>query len=106
MASDTCQHPAASSSLSAGPRYERAESSVARVDGRLLSEDQLAAAAVRWYRLAARPVPPLRNTKGYSSTYLAMGFANVRAGTQKRRGLLYYRRAPYSRALAFAGVRS
>ena len=23
------------------------------------------------------------NTKGYSSTYLAMGFANVRAGTQK-----------------------
>ena len=23
----------------------------------------------------------LRNTKGYSSTYLAMGFANVRAGT-------------------------
>ena len=26
------------------------------------------------------------NTKGYSSTYLAMGFANVRAGTQKRRG--------------------
>ena len=22
-----------------------------------------------------------RNTKGYSSTYLAMGFANVRAGT-------------------------
>ena len=22
------------------------------------------------------------NTKGYSSTYLAMGFANVRAGTQ------------------------
>ena len=30
--------------------------------------------------------PALRdcNTKGYSSTYLAMGFANVRAGTQKR----------------------
>ena len=27
------------------------------------------------------------NTKGYSSTYLAMGFANVRAGTQKRRGI-------------------
>ena len=26
------------------------------------------------------------NTKGYSSTYLAMGFAKVRAGTQKRRG--------------------
>ena len=25
------------------------------------------------------------NTKGYPSTYLAMGFANVRAGTQKRR---------------------
>ena len=24
----------------------------------------------------------LRNTKGYSSTYLAMGFANVRSGTQ------------------------
>ena len=29
---------------------------------------------------AARP-PRVRNTKGYSSTYLAMGFANVRAGT-------------------------
>ena len=27
------------------------------------------------------PSSPLRNTKGYSSTYLAMGFANVRAGT-------------------------
>ena len=26
------------------------------------------------------------NTKGYSSTDLAMGFANVRAGTQKRLG--------------------
>ena len=25
------------------------------------------------------------NTKGYSSTHLAMGFANVRAGTQERR---------------------
>ena len=33
----------------------------------------------------ARHQHPL-NTKGYSSTYLAMGFANVRAGTQKRRG--------------------
>ena len=31
--------------------------------------------------VAIRPVQPLRNTKGYSSTYLAMGFANVRAGT-------------------------
>ena len=29
----------------------------------------------------------LRNTKGYSSTDLAMGFADVRAGTQNRRGL-------------------
>ena len=28
------------------------------------------------------------NTNGYSSTCLAMGFANVRAGTQKRRGAL------------------
>ena len=27
---------------------------------------------------------PCGNTKGYSSTYLAMGFANVRKGTQKR----------------------
>ena len=32
------------------------------------------------------PSMPALNTKGYSSTYLAMGFANVRAGTQKRRG--------------------
>ena len=29
------------------------------------------------------------NTKGYSSAYLAMGFANVRAGTQKRRGVFW-----------------
>ena len=35
---------------------------------------------------AARgPSMPALNTKEYSSTYLAMGFANVRAGTQKRR---------------------
>ena len=27
------------------------------------------------------------NTKGYSSTYLAMGFANVRAGTWSRYGI-------------------
>ena len=36
-------------------------------------------------RVCAPPPPRLRrlsgNTKGYSSTYLAMGFANVRAGT-------------------------
>ena len=30
------------------------------------------------------------NTKEYSSTYLAMGFANVRAGTQKRRAVFGY----------------
>ena len=30
------------------------------------------------------------NTNGYSSTYLAMGFANVRAGTHKRRGVFGY----------------
>ena len=29
-------------------------------------------------------------TKGHSSTYLAMGFANVRAGTQKRRAVFGY----------------
>ena len=34
----------------------------------------------------ARPAQTPANTKGYSSTYLAMGFANVREGTQKRRG--------------------
>ena len=28
------------------------------------------------------PAACLHNTKGYSSTYLAMGFANVRAGTR------------------------
>ena len=33
----------------------------------------------------ARAHTHLSNTKGYSSTYLAIGFANVRAGTQKRR---------------------
>ena len=30
-----------------------------------------------WYA----PAACLSNTKGYSSTYLALGFANVRAGT-------------------------
>jgi hypothetical protein len=43
-------------------------------------------AEVRHHRLVARPC----NTKGYSSTYLAMGFADVRAGTQKRRGVFGY----------------
>ena len=38
----------------------------------------------------ARPAQTPANTKGYSSTYLAMGFANVRAGTQKRRGVFGY----------------
>ena len=32
----------------------------------------------------------IRNTNGYSSTDLAMGFANVRAGTQKRRAMFRY----------------
>ena len=42
----------------------------------------------QWSRPAALHLPllmrvqPLRNTNGYSSTYLAMGFANVRAGTR------------------------
>ena len=36
-------------------------------------------------KTAAQRGAPLLNTKGYPSTYLAMGFANVRAGTQKRR---------------------
>ena len=39
---------------------------------------------------AVGPSMPALNTKGYSSTYLAMGFANVRAGTQKRRGVFEY----------------
>ena len=34
--------------------------------------------------------PSHHNTKGYSRTYLAMGFANVRAGTQTRRGVFGY----------------
>ena len=36
------------------------------------------------------PSMPALNTKGYSSTDLAMGFANVRAGTQTRRAVLGY----------------
>ena len=42
-----------------------------------------------WRRkLAVRALPVLRNTQGYSSTYLAMGFADVRAGTSvARRGV-------------------
>ena len=39
---------------------------------------------------ARQPAPRVRNTKGYSSTYLAMGLANVRAGTQTRRGVFGY----------------
>ena len=38
------------------------------------------------------PAPAPRNTKGYSSTYLAMGFANVRAGTWYKRALEYLSR--------------
>ena len=35
------------------------------------------------YQLAeSAPLLQPGNTKGYSSTYLAMGFANVRAGTR------------------------
>ena len=34
--------------------------------------------------------PSSCNTKGYSSTYPAMGFATVRAGTQKRRAVFGY----------------
>ena len=37
----------------------------------------------------ARP-PRVRNTKGYPSTCLAMGFANVRVGTQNWRGVFVY----------------
>ena len=33
-----------------------------------------------WWSTAG-PSSPNHNTKGYSSTYLAMGFAHVRAGT-------------------------
>ena len=37
-----------------------------------------------WFRFdtVARPARTPFNTKAYSSTYLAMGFANVRAGTR------------------------
>ena len=38
----------------------------------------------------ARFAGPAGNTEGYLSTYLAMGFANVRAGTQKRRAVFGY----------------
>ena len=38
----------------------------------------------------AGPSMPALNTKGYSSTDLTMGFANVRAGTQKRRAVFGY----------------
>ena len=43
---------------------------------------------VTWKKYA--PAACLSNTKGYSSTYLAMGFANVRAGTQIRRAVFGY----------------
>ena len=39
---------------------------------------------------SANTTTTVSNTKGYSSTYLAMGFANVRVGTQKRRGVFGY----------------
>ena len=38
--------------------------------------------ASRWQGTQVLLRPPSANTKGYSSTDLAMGFANVRAGTQ------------------------
>ena len=47
----------------------------------------------RGVRLSGGPsktLNPQPNTKGYSSTELATGFANVRAGTQKRRAVFGY----------------
>ena len=39
--------------------------------------------STRWrYAVISCHATPPRNTKGYSSTYLAMEFANVRAGTR------------------------
>ena len=49
------------------------------------------------------------NTKGYSSTYLAMGFANVRAGTQKRPFCIagrFRRRVPHGSPPVAAAVAS
>ena len=43
-----------------------------------------------WLRSDLARPPRVRNTKEYSSTYLAMGFANVRAGTNTRRGVFGY----------------
>ena len=45
-----------------------------------------AAASTALASLTIRSVATCGNTNGCSSTYLDMGFANVRAGTQKRRG--------------------
>ena len=47
------------------------------------SSGEMRMAATPALRPVLAPTTRLRNTKGYSSTYLAMGFANVRAGTQK-----------------------
>ena len=56
-----------------------------RIDWSQLGEDCAVIA-----RIYDGPSMPALNTKGYSSTDLAMGFANVRAGTQKRRAVFGY----------------
>ena len=54
--------------------------SVSSVPANYSSETMLFLGPVRPTAPSSRPAPSC-NTKGYSSTYLAMGFANVRAGT-------------------------
>ena len=63
-----------------GPRQAARE----LADTRVLFLLSLAGVRGRRESLAAAAAgpPPLSNTKEYSRTYLAMGFANVRAGTR------------------------
>ena len=46
-----------------------------------LEDNMLWIAEAEEHKLVVGPSVPALNTKGYSSTYPAMGFANVRAGT-------------------------
>ena len=77
----------ASSQILTTPRYSRGEGTVLKnAPPPRAPRVFLLCSPSSWratMRRRARPAPPARNTKGCSSTCLAMGFANVRAGTQK-----------------------
>ena len=64
--------------------------SCARAQDKLLKAGEGAKDAKELGKAIGPSSQSLSSTKGYSSTDLAMGFANVWAGTQKRRAVFGY----------------